>query len=140
MPIFVTDTHPLLWALGDDPSLSSAARQVFLEAERGQHLILVPAIVLVEIIYAGEKGRIPAPLVEDALNIFSPQRRYPCRFHPLFYSSVIAMRSISRNAIPDLPDRLIAATALDAGCPLITADGRIHEAVRRNLVNLQIVW
>jgi len=38
------------------------------------------------------------------------------------------MRDIPRSAIPDMPDRIIAATARQLGRPLITRDTDIHNA------------
>ena len=37
-----------------------------------------------------------------------------------------AVRRVSRREVPDMPDRIIAATALDLKLPLVTADGRIR--------------
>ena len=37
-----------------------------------------------------------------------------------------AMRKVERNEIPDLPDRIIAATGLHLGVPVITADRKIR--------------
>lgn len=44
------------------------------------------------------------------------------------------MRRIPRNQLPDMPDRMIAATALHLGLPLITIDARIRRA------NIQTIW
>jgi PIN domain nuclease of toxin-antitoxin system len=35
------------------------------------------------------------------------------------------MRSVSRESIPDMPDRIIAATALNLNVPVISRDGKI---------------
>jgi len=35
------------------------------------------------------------------------------------------MRQVSRAEVPDMPDRIIAATALHLGVPLISRDRRI---------------
>jgi predicted nucleic acid-binding protein len=44
------------------------------------------------------------------------------------------MREISRADVPEMPDRIVAATALYLGVPIITRDGRIRAS------NLQTVW
>lgn len=36
------------------------------------------------------------------------------------------MRSVDRRQVPDLPDRVIAATALHLSVPLISRDGKIR--------------
>jgi predicted nucleic acid-binding protein len=42
---------------------------------------------------------------------------------------------IPRATVPDMPDRIIAATALTLGLPLITRDGNI-----RKLTNITTIW
>jgi predicted nucleic acid-binding protein len=37
-----------------------------------------------------------------------------------------AVESIDRDVVPDLPDRVIAATALSAGVALVSRDGKIR--------------
>lgn len=59
MTDYVADTHSLIWYLEDSPRLSSGARECFDACDRGEVIINVPTICLVEIIYLQEKGRIP---------------------------------------------------------------------------------
>jgi predicted nucleic acid-binding protein len=51
MPDLVTDTHGLIWYLEDSPRLGRAARDVFDACDRGEGVIYVPTICLVEIVY-----------------------------------------------------------------------------------------
>lgn len=44
---------------------------------------------------------------------------------PVDLSVIKAMRSIPRNEVPDLPDRVIAATAHNLNVPLISRDRKI---------------
>ena len=69
MSQYVTDTHSLYWHLTDDLRLSPTARQVFCEADTGQHLILVPGIVLIEMVYLVEKGRLDASRVDQVFDL-----------------------------------------------------------------------
>jgi len=46
-----------------------------------------------------------------------------------------ALASIPRSTVPDMPDRIIAATALALGLPLVTRDTEI-----RKLTNVTTVW
>jgi PIN domain nuclease of toxin-antitoxin system len=54
----VTDTHALIWYLEDNPKLSEAANEVFEQCDRGEIVIYIPTICLVEIVYLQEKARI----------------------------------------------------------------------------------
>lgn len=56
MPDYVTDTHSLIWYLEDDPRLGPDANQAFEACDRGEAVIYIPVICLVEIVYLCEKG------------------------------------------------------------------------------------
>jgi len=45
-----------------------------------------------------------------------------------------AMRLVDRAAVPDFPDRIIAATAVHLGIPLISRDGKIR------MSNVTTIW
>ena len=45
---------------------------------------------------------------------------------PLTGDVVDAMRRVPRDKVPDMPDRIVAATAVQLGIPLVTADAQIH--------------
>ena len=47
---------------------------------------------------------------------------------------IAALLDISREAVPDMPDRVIAATALSLGVPLISRDRKIRES------QIQTIW
>jgi len=53
---------------------------------------------------------------------------------PFTADIVDAMRQIPRDAVPDLPDRIVAATAAYFGVPVISRDGRIRAS------NVSTVW
>ncbi len=65
IPLYVTDTHSLIWYLLDSPKLGTNANQVFIEIEEGKSYLIIPAIVIAEIIFLVQKGKIKADL--DAL-------------------------------------------------------------------------
>ena len=45
-----------------------------------------------------------------------------------------SLRQIPRAAVPDMPDRIIAATALALELPLVTRDGKIRAS------NVETIW
>jgi PIN domain nuclease of toxin-antitoxin system len=98
-----------------------------IEADSGLHQILIPGIALIEMVYLVEKGRLDAAMVDQvfsALDVVGGSYAVA----PLDRHTAQALRDIPRSAVPDMPDRIIAATARQLGLRLITRDTAIHEA------------
>jgi PIN domain nuclease of toxin-antitoxin system len=133
MPNAVTDTHALIWYLQDDPRLSQAAVQYFSECEHDGGRIYAPSICVVEIIYLAEKGRIPADTLTALLTDLNASDTV-LEIVDLTLSITLRLNNVSRSAIPGMPDRIIAATALHLGFPVISRDGKIR------LFQLTTVW
>jgi PIN domain nuclease of toxin-antitoxin system len=53
---------------------------------------------------------------------------------PITAGVVEAMRQVPRAEVPDMPDRIVAATAVYLRVPVISRDGRIQST------NIQTVW
>jgi predicted nucleic acid-binding protein len=49
---------------------------------------------------------------------------------PLDVAVAQAIQKISRDAVPDMPDRIIAATALHLNAELVTRDHRLQAALK----------
>ena len=129
----VADTHAAIWYIFADERLSATARTMIEEAAADGDQIAFSSITLAEIVYLSEKGRIdPATLdrlltavdSEDAVLIEVPFDRHVAQ----------ALRKVERSQVPDLPDRIIAATALHLGLPLISRDGKIQ------LADVNTIW
>ncbi|MFU8858152.1 MAG: type II toxin-antitoxin system VapC family toxin [Deferrisomatales bacterium] len=119
----VADTHTLVWALFDDPRLSRAARAA-MEVSPGDS-IAISAITLVELVYLCEKGRIgPEVLLRVLDKLHEPQASLV--EVPVERGIVEAMKDVPRSDVPDLPDRLIAATAVSLGVPVLSRDRKIR--------------
>lgn len=69
MSQYVTDTHALYWHLTENPKLSAKAKKIFQDADSGIHQILIPTIVIIEMIYLAEKGRINASSLNQVLEL-----------------------------------------------------------------------
>lgn len=125
MPNAVTDTHALIWYLQDDTRLSRLASQYFDDCEHDGGRIRVPSICIIEIIYLLEKGRIPP----NTLTVFLSNIRNPdtvLEIIDLSLPIILEARTVPRATVPDMPDRIIAATALYLALPLISRDAKIR--------------
>ena len=125
MPAVVVDTHTIVWYLSADSRLSQGAADVLDSATAAGEHIHVPAICLVELTYLVEKGRLPAK-ARDRLIEALDDPTAPCLLAPLDRMVADALESVSRSEVPDLPDRIVAATAVALGIPLISRDKRIR--------------
>ena len=99
--------------------------------EKGE-LIYVPSLCLVELTYLTEKGRLPEA-ARDLLVAAIDDAQIPCRLVPLDRLVADAVAQVNRSEVPDLPDRIIAATALAFDAPLITRDGKIRASQVRTI-------
>lgn len=125
MPDAVTDTHALIWYLQNDARLSPTAAQYFDDCEYDGGRIRVPSICVVEIVYLSEKGRIPANTLDQLLkDLRAPDT--VLEVVGLNLPIVLELRNIPRTSVPDMPDRIIAATTLYLKLPLISRDGQIQ--------------
>ena len=120
----VTDTHSLIWFLEDNPRLSPVAKATFDACDRGESIIYIPTICLVEIIYLQEKGRIPITM---GTQLDAELRTGTTGFilADLTPEVANAIVFVPRADVADLPDRIIAATAVHLGLPLISKDRKI---------------
>ncbi len=119
---YVTDTMALVLRL-EKRRLSPMGNLLFQHLESGAIKMYVPGLVLAEILYLSEKGRIETT-IQDVFNYFTT---YPsCFEHPLDSKTVFAAKKITD--IKELHDRLIAATAKTKELPLLTNDPIIQES------------
>lgn len=116
-----------------DPRLSAAAKAFIDEAAQAPRKIALSAISLAEIVYLVEKQRIPATAYDDIKKALN-NPGYVFEEAPLHASIVDAMQGVSRTDIPDMPDRIVAATAVYLGVPVVSRDGRIRTSAG------QTVW
>jgi predicted nucleic acid-binding protein len=72
MNSFVTDTRALVKFMMGKKVINDKAHQVFLAADKGEAVIIIPAIVLMEVLYLFEKHRIGIGLLhtDDLLRLF----------------------------------------------------------------------
>jgi PIN domain nuclease of toxin-antitoxin system len=129
----VADTHAVIWYLGRDPKLSVRARDFMDLADAQGDEIGISSIGLVELIYLEEKRRIPAGNL-DRLFIVLEDRSTIFVEVPVDREIVRAVQQIPFASVPDMPDRIIAATALHLNVPLISRDREIR------LSGMETIW
>jgi len=127
MIVAVADTHAAIWYLFSDARLGRTA-SAFIDATiaNGDH-IGVSAISLAEMVYLVEKSRIPANALADLHAAISDPKSV-LQHLPLDEAVAMKMPEISREDIPYLPDRVVAATARLFGVPLLSRDSRIRSS------------
>ena len=129
----IADTHTALWYLYADPRLSKSARE-FIDSPVAQGLkIALSSISLAEVVYLVEKRRVAAGAYTDLSRVLNDPDHV---FEEVGVDQQIvsAMHHIAREDVPDLPDRLIAATGLHFGLPVISRDGHIRAS------NVHTIW
>jgi len=119
---YITDTQALIKFMMGQKVINKQCHQAFLSADRGENIIIIPVVVLMEVLYLFEKNRIKIDLIqtEDLLK----SKNYQCE--PLNLEILKVASEI--KDIPELHDRLIAATARYLDVPIITNDSVIRKS------------
>ncbi|HKI12067.1 MAG TPA: type II toxin-antitoxin system VapC family toxin [Candidatus Acidoferrum sp.] len=129
----VLDTHAAIWYLLDTKNLPEAVFSLIDGAAARGVPTYISAISLVEVVYLVERGRIAADAFERFAHEISQENP---AFTVVPVDSLIgaALRRVPRDLVPDMPDRIIAATALHLGVPLVTRDRQLQAA------GIQTIW
>jgi PIN domain nuclease of toxin-antitoxin system len=120
----VADTHAVIWFLYKDARLPASVRDFMNDAAQAGDQIAVSAITLIEVAYLVEKSRIAIDTFERITD-FLAQPNSMLREIAVDREVAKALRQVTRTAVPDLPDRIIAATGLMLGVPVISRDRKI---------------
>jgi len=121
----VADTHAAIWFLFGDHRLSAIAKDFFDKAAAARRKIALAPISLAEVVYLTEKNRLPASAFDDLRAALS-NPNHVLQEAPFTAEVVAVMRQVSRDTVPDMPDRIVSATAVFLGVPLITRDGQVR--------------
>jgi PIN domain nuclease of toxin-antitoxin system len=130
----VADTHVIIWYLRSPEKLSTDALTSLDNALNNGASIFISAISIVEMNYLVEKNRIPTGSLEQLLQLVDDPL-VNLVIVPLDTPVAKAFTQIPREVVPEMGDRIIAATSLYLGLPLVTKDHKI-----RNLSNIQTIW
>ena len=125
MPRAVADTHTVIWYVLADRRLSPRAKSVIDDAAAVGDTILVSGITLIEMVYLVDKGRIDPAVYDIVLEALARPRAVLVEA-PVDQVVAQAMRQVPRSEVPELGDRVIAATAIAHSVPVISRDGKIR--------------
>lgn len=125
MLVAIADTHAVLWYLSSDPRLSLTAKNLFITTVQQRNTIGISAITLVEMVYLVERGRISAQEFTQLAQLVSQPHSLLIEL-PIDIKISRMLSAVSVQQVPDMPDRIIATTAVVYGVPLISRDAKIR--------------
>jgi PIN domain nuclease of toxin-antitoxin system len=125
MVVAIADTHVVIWYLYVDPRLSHRADTFIQDIEEQGNQIGLSSITYVEMVYLIEKGRIPTEVMSRTARIIADVNSVFTEI-PVDLNVARALSQVEVSKVPDMPDRIIAATALLHRVPIISRDGKIR--------------
>ncbi|MBM2833660.1 MAG: PilT protein domain protein [Candidatus Brocadiaceae bacterium] len=123
------DTHAFIWYLDKslNNKLSPKALKAIKEAE-DSYTVYLPIIVLMEVLYLIEKGRVNLSFHKLLLNLEESVNYEIVPFDTRLLKIAETIKGL------EVHDRLILATAILTGSPLISNDKEIHAK------GIKVVW
>ena len=123
--MIVLDTHAWIWFTSNPEALSQKAREV-VEAAVKKKNILVSSISAWEVALLVKKGRLA--LTMDVTDWIAKSENLPfIQFIPVTNSIAVKSMNLPPPLHPDPADRIIIATALSTGSPIVTKDKKISD-------------
>ena len=132
MPSIVLDTHASIWYLEKSPRLSATVDAAIQSAIAAGDPVWISSVTVVELTYLVEKGRFPPTLLDQLLQLLrQPSSGFQVASFDL--ACATTLRSVS-STIRDMPDRMIAATAVALGLALATRDQQLQAS------GIPVIW
>ncbi len=122
--MIVLDTHALLWMASDPHRLSKRAAEAIRQARQSSG-VAVATITLWELAWLAENGRIQ---VNISVERFVQETVSRVILQPMTPAIATLAARLPQSFPRDTADRIIAATAIVEGFPLVTADKQIRQA------------
>jgi PIN domain nuclease of toxin-antitoxin system len=130
--LILVDTHVVLWLAFDQARLSTRARAAIDEARKNADGLAISGITLLELATLANKGRFG---LDTSLETFLQEVETLFAVLPITSRACARVMGLPATYPKDPADRIIAATALVEGLPLITADREI-----RRSKTVQTIW
>jgi len=121
--VILLDTHAVLWLFLAPEKLSIAAREEILRARVAGEKLCCSPVSIYEIAYASRRNRLQ---LHTSIEAFIAAVLAKVELIPLTAGIAICAAALADPFQGDPLDRIIAATAIEAGCALVTADGKIR--------------
>ena len=130
--MILLDTHVVVWLASDDVRLSKKAKVAIDEARRGDGGLAISDFTLYELSTLFHKKQIELSISMESF-LSEVEKRFVVL--PITAGICVSALSLPITYPKDPADRIIGATALVEGIPLVTADLRI-----RNSRALATIW
>lgn len=127
---YLADTVTIVHYLRRPTKVGAESRRILRDADQGRHHILISAISLMEILYLAEAKRITLSL-GNLLTTIARSANYSI----VPVDSRIVEAAVEIDDVPELHDRILAATAVVYDVPILTPD-RMMMASR----HVRAVW
>jgi PIN domain nuclease of toxin-antitoxin system len=136
----LADTHSIVWFLFDPSRLSPAADAALTTATAAQSgKVTISAITLVEVNYLSGKKTFPYSGVFPRLIAIASDPNERIEVLPLTLQVAQAMDLVPRDEVPDMPDRIVAATAVAYKLPLVSQDSEIRASASLKAL-VSVIW
>jgi len=123
--VILVDTHVVVWLAFEQSRISKPAREAIDAARRHENGLAICDITLLEISTLAARGRIQVDTTLESF-LLDVERRFVVL--PITAGACARIQSLPTAYPRDPADRIIAATALAEGIPLLTADREIRRS------------